>query len=286
MPANRLREIIGKVATGATLSTEEMQTALEIMMSGVATPAQMGAFLMALRVRGETVEEITGAAKVMRERMLRVSAPADAVDEVRAIAAEIAAHLDDKRRGEILRGGVSVAIVGPPNAGKSSLLNRLARREAAIVGAAVVLTLTVTLFASWAWGFTLNRVSLFALIFSIGILVDDAIVVVENIVRHLGLPSSQRKPLTQVAIEAVDEVGNPTILATWAVIAAVLPMAFVSGMMGPYMRPIPIGCPNERSPTMSSSPAFANGPTSPGPIRQTRDCAPNPRPSSASWLPG
>ena len=114
----------------------------------------------------------------------------------------------------------------------------LGAREAAIVGTAVILTLTVTLFASWAWGFTLNRVSLFALIFSIGILVDDAIVVVENIHRH------QRqfpgKSLKDLIPGAVDEVGGPTILATLAVIAALLPMAFVSGLMGPYMSPIPI----------------------------------------------
>ncbi len=114
----------------------------------------------------------------------------------------------------------------------------LGAREAAIVGAAVILTLTVTLFASWAWGFTLNRVSLFALIFSIGILVDDAIVVVENIHRH------QRqypgKSLRDLIPGAVDEVGGPTILATFTVIAALLPMAFVSGLMGPYMSPIPI----------------------------------------------
>jgi multidrug efflux pump subunit AcrB len=114
----------------------------------------------------------------------------------------------------------------------------LGRREAAIVGTAVILTLTVTLFASWAWGFTLNRVSLFALIFSIGILVDDAIVVVENIHRHLKL--SPGKPLTAIIPHAVDEVGGPTILATLTVIAALLPMAFVSGLMGPYMSPIPI----------------------------------------------
>jgi multidrug efflux pump subunit AcrB len=114
----------------------------------------------------------------------------------------------------------------------------LGRREAAIVGAAVALTLTVTLFASWAWGFTLNRVSLFALIFSIGILVDDAIVVVENIHRHMGLRPGV--PLLQIIPAAVDEVGGPTILATLTVIAALLPMAFVSGLMGPYMSPIPI----------------------------------------------
>ncbi len=113
----------------------------------------------------------------------------------------------------------------------------LGRREAIVVGAAVVITLAITLFASWAWGFTLNRVSLFALIFSIGILVDDAIVVVENAHRHMhisGLPLFRSIPL------AVDEVGGPTILATFTVIAALLPMAFVSGLMGPYMAPIPI----------------------------------------------
>ena len=110
-------------------------------------------------------------------------------------------------------------------------------REAFIVGAAVVVTLAITLFASWAWGFTLNRVSLFALIFSIGILVDDAIVVVENIHRHLQMGS---KHLLEAIPEAVDEVGGPTILATFTVIAALLPMAFVTGLMGPYMSPIPI----------------------------------------------
>jgi multidrug efflux pump subunit AcrB len=110
-------------------------------------------------------------------------------------------------------------------------------REALIVGVAVLLTLASTLFASWAWGFTLNRVSLFALIFSIGILVDDAIVVVENIHRRMGL---ERRPLAEVIPAAVDEVGGPTILATFTVIAALLPMAFVTGLMGPYMSPIPI----------------------------------------------
>ncbi len=114
----------------------------------------------------------------------------------------------------------------------------LGRREAVIVGAAVILTLMATLFASWAWGFTLNRVSLFALIFSIGILVDDAIVVVENIHRHQQL--TPEAPLREIIPRAVDEVGGPTILATLTVIAALLPMAFVSGLMGPYMSPIPI----------------------------------------------
>ena len=118
------------------------------------------------------------------------------------------------------------------------VLFALGRREAVIVGTAVTLTLAATLFASWAYGFTLNRVSLFALIFSIGILVDDAIVVVENIHRwHLLQPD---KPMWQIIPPAVDEVGGPTILATFTVIAALLPMAFVTGLMGPYMSPIPI----------------------------------------------
>jgi multidrug efflux pump subunit AcrB len=113
----------------------------------------------------------------------------------------------------------------------------LGKREAVIVGVAVLLTLAATLFASWAWGFTLNRVSLFALIFSIGILVDDAIVVVENIHRRTLLDSDG---MAAIIPRAVDEVGGPTILATLTVIAALLPMAFVTGLMGPYMSPIPI----------------------------------------------
>ncbi|WP_394696942.1 efflux RND transporter permease subunit [Pseudoxanthomonas japonensis] len=117
------------------------------------------------------------------------------------------------------------------------VLFALGRREAVVIGSAVVLTLAVTLFASWAMGFTLNRVSLFALIFSIGILVDDAIVVVENIHRHM---AQGGKSLAEAIPPAVDEVGGPTILATFTVIAALMPMAFVTGLMGPYMRPIPI----------------------------------------------
>ena len=114
-------------------------------------------------------------------------------------------------------------------------------RESGIVAVAIPATLALTLLVFYLYGFTLNRITLFALIFSIGILVDDAIVVVENIVRHFHLPRNQGRPWAAIAVEAVSEVGNPTILATFAVIAAVLPMAFVGGLMGPYMRPIPIG---------------------------------------------
>ncbi|MFM8392648.1 MAG: efflux RND transporter permease subunit, partial [Acidobacteriota bacterium] len=114
-------------------------------------------------------------------------------------------------------------------------------RESGIVAIAIPVTLALTLTVFYLYGYTLNRITLFALIFSIGILVDDAIVVVENIARHYHLAGNRGRSIVRIAIEAVDEVGNPTILATFAVIAAILPMAFVSGLMGPYMRPIPIG---------------------------------------------
>ena len=117
----------------------------------------------------------------------------------------------------------------------------LGKRESIVVAIAVPVTLALTLLVFYLYGYTLNRITLFALIFSIGILVDDAIVVVENIVRHFRMPSNSERNLMEVASEAVDEVGNPTILATFAVIAAILPLAFVGGLMGPYMLPIPIG---------------------------------------------
>src|ERR1022692_3453246 len=117
----------------------------------------------------------------------------------------------------------------------------LGLRESLIVFIAIPVTLALTLTVFYLHGYTLNRITLFALICSIGILVDDAIVVVENIVRRWRMPANHARPPFEVAIEAVDEVGNPTILATLAVVAAILPMAFVGGLMGPYMRPIPIG---------------------------------------------
>ncbi len=117
----------------------------------------------------------------------------------------------------------------------------LGHRESGIVALAIPVTLALALAVFYLDGYTLNRITLFALIFSIGILVDDAIVVVENIVRHFRLPENRTRPLAKVAVEAVDEVGNPTILATFTVICAILPMAFVGGLMGPYMRPMPVG---------------------------------------------
>ncbi|HEY5604058.1 MAG TPA: efflux RND transporter permease subunit [Gammaproteobacteria bacterium] len=162
----------------------------------------------------------------------------------------------EKLQGTIIPNGITVSVTRNYGATANDKANKLISkllfatasvvllvfltlglREAVIVGVAVIITLTITLFASWAYGFTINRVSLFALIFSIGILVDDAIVVVENIHRHL---QQGDKSLRQAIPLAVDEVGGPTILATFTVIAALLPMAFVTGLMGPYMSPIPI----------------------------------------------
>src|SRR5690606_17637393 len=111
-------------------------------------------------------------------------------------------------------------------------------REAGVTAIVIPTTIMLTMFASNVMGFTINRVSLFALIFSIGILVDDAIVIIENIARHWAMDDD--RPRIDAAVEAVAEVGNPTIIATLTVVAALLPMLFVSGLMGPYMAPIPI----------------------------------------------
>ncbi|MBU0483196.1 MAG: efflux RND transporter permease subunit [Proteobacteria bacterium] len=180
---------------------------------------------------------------------------ANAVDVVETILRKL-----DTLRGQLIPAEVEVTVTrnyGETAAEKSNelllhmgiavfgvtllILFFLGWRESIIVILAIPSTLALTLLLFYLYGYTLNRITLFALIFSIGILVDDAIVVVENIVRHLRLPSNKNKELSVIAEEAVNEVGNPTILATLAVIAAILPMAFVGGLMGPYMRPIPIG---------------------------------------------
>jgi multidrug efflux pump subunit AcrB len=180
---------------------------------------------------------------------------ANAIEVVNAVLAKV-----DELKGSLIPNDVEVTVTrdyGHTAAEKSNelllhmgiavfgvallILMFLGWRESLVVLLAVPSTLALTLLVFYLYGYTLNRITLFALIFSIGILVDDAIVVVENIVRHVRMNSSREKPLVEVALAAVDEVGNPTILATWAVIAAILPMAFVGGLMGPYMRPIPIG---------------------------------------------
>lgn len=170
------------------------------------------------------------------ERKLAVLRPKLLSAEVRTTVTRDYGETSSEKSNELLKhmglATLSVALL---------MALALGRREAGVVLLAVPVTLALTLFVFALFGYTLNRITLFALIFSIGILVDDAIVVVENIVRHLRLPGSRGRPIAAVAVEATDEVGNPTILATFAVIAAIVPMGFVGGLMGPYMRPIPVG---------------------------------------------
>jgi multidrug efflux pump subunit AcrB len=185
-----------------------------------------------LQVTKKPGENAVQVARALRSRVAELRGTVIPDDVQVTIARDYGATANDKAETLILK------LVFATLSVVALVFFALGAREALIVGAAVLLTLAATLFASWAWGFTLNRVSLFALIFSIGILVDDAIVVVENIHRRRLL--SPGAPLAQVIPAAVDEVGGPTILATFTVIGALLPMAFVSGLMGPYMSPIPI----------------------------------------------
>jgi len=152
-----------------------------------------------------------------------------------AVTRDYGATASEKSNELLMHMGIAVVSVG------ILVWIALGKRESGIVMLAIPATLALTLTVFYLYGYTLNRITLFALIFSIGILVDDAIVVVENIARHYRLPENRGRDLTEIAVEAVDEVGNPTILATMTVIAAILPMAFVGGLMGPYMRPIPVG---------------------------------------------
>ena len=196
-----------------------------------------GEFLPAVTL-AVSKRKATNAVSVARNVLTRVETlkgrvvPADVGISVTRHYGQTAAEKSDELLLHMLIAVISVSLL---------IWATLGRRESLIVFIAIPVTLALTLTVFYLYGYTLNRITLFALIFSIGILVDDAIVVVENIARHARLPINRGRPLTAVAVEAVDEVGNPTILATLTVIAAILPMAFVGGLMGPYMRPIPVG---------------------------------------------
>jgi multidrug efflux pump subunit AcrB len=176
---------------------------------------------------GKNAFDITQTIEQRLKQLKNVLIPANIEVTVTRNYGNTAKDKSDKLMAKLLFATCAVVVL---------VLLSMSWREGVIVGGAIFITLAITLFASWAWGFTLNRISLFALIFSIGILVDDAIVVVENIHRNM----KSHKDLLTVIPQAVDEVGGPTILATFTVIAALMPMAFVSGLMGPYMSPIPI----------------------------------------------
>ncbi|MEK8025273.1 efflux RND transporter permease subunit [Pseudaquabacterium rugosum] len=232
-PERRVWHGLGPAATAASASVAPVAAAGGVGVgaaSAAATPRESLALTLAITKKpGANAIDVAEALAARLPALQRTLIPADVAV---VVSRDYGRTADDKARqliGKLLFATATVVAL---------VWLALGRREAAIVGVAVGLTLTVTLFASWAWGFTLNRVSLFALIFSIGILVDDAIVVVENIHRHQALHPG--RSLAQLIPAAVDEVGGPTILATLTVIAALLPMAFVSGLMGPYMAPIPI----------------------------------------------
>ncbi|EBA00606.1 efflux RND transporter permease subunit [Marinobacter sp. ELB17] len=177
---------------------------------------------------GENAVDITRAIEQRIEQLRNRALPADVQVLVTRDYGETASQKARKLISDLISATLCVVLL---------VLVAMGWRQALIVGVAVLITLLLTLVFSWAWGFTLNRVSLFALIFSIGILVDDGIVITENINRRI---QNSRRPIREIIPLAVDEVGTPTIMASLTIMAALLPMAFVSGLMGPYMSPIPI----------------------------------------------
>ena len=204
--------------------------------TGGATPGVNGTYpavtLAVAKRKGANATAVSGDVLAKVDSLRGYVLPNDLQVSVTRNYGQTAKHKSDELLKHLFLATLSVTLL---------VALALGWRESGVVLLAIPVTLALTLFIFYAYGYTLNRVTLFALIFSIGILVDDAIVVVENIVRHFRLPENQGRPWGEVAVEAVDEVGNPTILATFAVIAAILPMAFVRGLMGPYMRPIPVG---------------------------------------------
>jgi len=196
------------------------------------TPEQAAVTLSVAKRPGTNAVSVAHNVLKKVETLKGTLLPADVQVSVTRDYAETAAEKSNELLFHMLIAVFSVSLL---------IMLTLGLREAGIVAIAIPSTLALTLLVFYLYGYTLNRITLFALIFSIGILVDDAIVVVENIVRHFHLPQNMGRERSDIAVEAVNEVGNPTILATFAVIAAVLPMAFVGGLMGPYMRPIPIG---------------------------------------------
>ncbi len=198
-----------------------------------ATPQQYPAVTITVAKRkGTNATEIANAVLKRVHEMQGVQLPNDVAITTTRNYGDTAKAKSDELLEHLLLATLSVTFL---------IALFLGWRESGVVLLAIPVTLALTMTIFYLLGYTINRVTLFALIFSIGILVDDAIVVVENIVRHFRLPENQHRPCSDVAVEAVAEVGNPTILATFAVLAAVLPMAFVRGLMGPYMRPIPVG---------------------------------------------
>ena len=181
------------------------------------------------KVKGADAMKISDKILTKVEQLKKTIIPDDVHVEVTRNYGETASH----KVGELLL-HLGIAII----AVTVLVILAMGWRGGLVVFFSVPLTFALTLFAYYLLGYTLNRITLFALVFVVGIVVDDSIIIAENMHRHFKM---KRLPFKQAAIYAINEVGNPTILATFTVIAAILPMAFVSGMMGPYMSPMPIG---------------------------------------------
>ncbi len=226
-----LRDVAEKIVEGA--ADPANYVVYGTANSGASAAGQYPAVTITVAKRkGTNATDIANAVLKSVHRMRGVTIPNDVTVTTTRNYGETAKDKSDELLEHLLLATLSVTLL---------VALFLGWRESGVVLLAIPVTLALTMAVFYFLGYTINRVTLFALIFSIGILVDDAIVVVENMVRHFRLRENHGRPMSEVAVEAVAEVGNPTILATFAVIAAVLPMAFVRGLMGPYMRPIPVG---------------------------------------------
>jgi multidrug efflux pump subunit AcrB len=236
---DEIRRVIVGVSDGAPVQLGDVATIQDgggepdayVMQHPKRGDAHPAVTLSIAKRKGTNAIALTRAVEHKLETVRGYTVPSDLTVSVTRNYGETAAQKSNELLWHMFLAVVSVSAL---------IWLALGRRESAVVLTAIPVTLALTLFVFYLYGYTLNRITLFALIFSIGILVDDAIVVVENIVRHVRT-SRDGRSVEAVAIRAVDEVGNPTILATLTVVAAILPMAFVGGLMGPYMRPIPVG---------------------------------------------
>ncbi|MGO9437211.1 MAG: efflux RND transporter permease subunit [Terracidiphilus sp.] len=229
-----LRDVADKIVDGAAEPSDYVVYGTTNAGAGAKQRARQypAVTITVAKRKGTNATDISNAVLKRVHEMQGVTIPNDVTVTTTRNYGETAKNKSDELLEHLLLATLSVTLL---------VALFLGWRESGVVLLAIPVTLALTMSVFYFLGYTINRVTLFALIFSIGILVDDAIVVVENMVRHFRLPENHGRPMSAVAVEAVAEVGNPTILATFAVIAAVLPMAFVRGLMGPYMRPIPVG---------------------------------------------
>ncbi|HEV2324794.1 MAG TPA: efflux RND transporter permease subunit [Terracidiphilus sp.] len=227
-----LRDVADKIVDGPAEPADYVLFGTTTTGSRQAPEQYPAVTITVAKRKGTNATDIANAVLASVHRMQGVSVPKDVTITTTRNYGDTAKAKSDELLEHLLLATLSVTFL---------IALFLGWRESGVVLLAIPVTLALTMSVFYFLGYTINRVTLFALIFSIGILVDDAIVVVENIVRHFRLPENQHRSCSDVTVEAVAEVGNPTILATFAVLAAVLPMAFVRGLMGPYMRPIPVG---------------------------------------------